>query len=370
MNEEEIRLLWQRYLDGETSAAEAKAVLEVLANDQALAEELLKSSFEQEGSTHQLNIQAERRILAHIFKHKRRRIWLRVAAAAAVLLFVSVGIYVYTSKNTTSATLIAKNDIAPGGNKAILTLSNGQKIILNNKTGAIANQAGKQVIVAANGQVSYAGEASSKEVLYNTLTVPIGNRRDLELPDGSKVSLDAGSSITYPVVFDKERKVSMTGQAYFVVRHDERHPFLVTTKGQTTTDIGTEFNINAYDDEVAVKTTLVEGSVKVNTTILKPGEQALAHDNNVVVKAADIESTIAWKDNNFLFRNQSLKSSMRQIARWYNVSVVYNNVDDRLKIFIDVSRTRNLSVILKAIEATGEVKCSLDGRTITLNQPN
>lgn len=369
MNEEEIRLLWQRYIDGETSAAESKAVLEALADNQKLAGELVQSSFEEQGSSHHLSVKAEQRILANIFKHRQRNMWIRIAAAAAVLLFVSVGIYIYTNKNTnTTSTLIVKNDVAPGGNKAILTLSNGEKIVLDNKTGKIATQAGKQVMVAANGSIAYNGQSTSTEVLYNTLTVPIGNHRDLELPDGSKVSLDAGSSITYPVVFDKERKISMTGQAYFVVKHDSAHPFLVATKGQTTEDIGTEFNIYAYDDEPAVKTTLIEGSIKVNTTVLKVGEQANFKDNNVIVKSADVEAVTAWRDNNFLFRNQGLKTTMRQIARWYNVNIIYDNAPEKLRIWADISRNRNLSVVLNAIQQTGKVKFTIDGRDVHVSQ--
>jgi transmembrane sensor len=242
--------------------------------------------------------------------------------------------------------------------------------VLNGKTGQIASQAGKQILINAHGQIAYVGTGNSNEPVYNTLTVPIGNSRDLTLPDGSEVSLDAGSSITYPVVFKSERRVSMTGQAYFKVKHDTRHPFYTIVKGITIKDIGTEFNINAYDDEPVVKTTLIQGSVKVNETLLKPGQQAQIKDNSIEVKQADMDAVTAWKDNDFYFDNQSLKSSMRQIARWYNVKVVYNNVDEKLQLFVDVTRATNLSVVLKAIENTGKVKCNLEDNTITLSQPN
>lgn len=367
--------IFSRYLSHTASEQDMQALFEHFRTSdepalRALIRDVLNAE-EPADSRHQEKLEFLYAQIQHkIQRPKTRRLWTRVAAAAAILLIVSIGVYVYTNHPAKHAPLLAKNDIAPGGNTAILTLSDGRKIVLNNKSGTIATQAGKQVNIAANGAVRYNGKSTTTETLYNTLTVPIGNRRDLELPDGSKVSLDAGSSITYPVVFEKERRISMTGQAYFAVKHDEKHPFKINVKGQDIEDIGTEFNISAYDDEPAVKTTLIAGSVKVNSTIIKPGEQAQSKDNNTVVKAADIESVTAWKDNNFLFRNQSLKTSMRQIARWYNVSVVYNNVNDKLRIYVDVSRTRNLSVILKAIEATGKVKCSLEGRTITLNEPD
>lgn len=296
---------------------------------------------------------------------------IRYAAAASIVLAIGFGSYFLLHKQKPTPQLAQiKNDIPPGGNKAILTLSNGRKIILDGTRGKIASQAGKAVMVAADGQISYSGTASAAAPIYNTLTVPTGNRRDLTLPDGTEVSLDAGSSITYPVVFEKDRRISMTGQAYIKVRHDADHPFYTTVKGITIKDIGTEFNINAYDDEADVKTTLIQGSIAVNQTILKPGEQAQIKDKNIIIKQADLDAVTGWKDNDFYFSNESLKSSMRQLARWYNVRIVYNNLDEKLKLFVDVSRSTNLSVVLKALENTGKVKCSFDGHTLTLSQPN
>jgi len=298
------------------------------------------------------------------------RILQRIAVAASVLVVLSFGSYVFWHKHHTPQQMVAATDIPPGGNLAILTLSNGQKIVLNGKHGQIASQAGKAITIDKNGEIAYSGQGNSSKVIYNTLTVPIGNRRDLVLPDGTQVSLDAGSSIIYPVVFAGDRKIAMTGQAYLTVKHDPMHPFYTIVKGITIKDIGTEFNINAYDDEPSVKTTLIRGSIQVNNTVLSPGQQALIRDQSIMVKQADLDLVTAWKDNNFYFSNESLKSSMRQIARWYNVSVVYNNVNEKLKIFMNVSRGRNLSVVLKALENTGKVKCQLNGHTITVSEPD
>lgn len=366
MDESQAKELLAKYNAGECTDEE-KALLETwyLRYNQELPQRLSDENIGQ----------AADRIWARLDRsYQKRRIipLIRYAAAASIVLAVGFGSYVLLHKNKPQQQFAKnqKNDIAPGGNTAILTLSNGQKIVLNGRQGQVASQGGKAVIVSANGNIAYSGEASSGEVVYNTLTVPIGNRRDLTLPDGSQVSLDAGSSITYPVVFTKERRIAMTGQAYIKVSHDPAHPFYTTVKGITIKDIGTEFNINAYDDEASVKTTLVQGSVQVNETTLAPGEQAQVAANHIVVKKADLDAVTAWKNNDFYFDNQSLKSSMRQIARWYNVSVVYNNVDEKLQLFVDVSRSTNLSVVLKAIENTGKVKCSLEGRTIILSQPN
>lgn len=313
-------------------------------------------------------------VMAHINpKPVRRTIqWGRISAAAMLLIGLAVGGYFLLHKpvRQLQVSQIHSNDILPGGSKAILTLSNGQQIVLDGKIGHIASEAGKQIMVNARGQIVYAGVSDSNEPIYNTLTVPVGNRRDLTLPDGTEVSLDAGSSITYPIVFKSKRMVSVTGQAYLKVKHDGAHPFYTTVKGITIKDIGTEFNINAYDDEPVVNTTLIRGSIKVNEALLKPGQQAQINKHGIEIKQADIDAVTAWKDNDFYFDNQSLRSSMRQIARWYNVKVVYNNVDEKLKLFVDVGRDTNLSVVLKAIENTGKVKCHLENNTIILRSPN
>lgn len=325
------------------------------------------------GSEEETREELRAMLITHIAPKPIRYIrqWVRIGTAATLFIGLTYMGYFLFHKPAQRLQIVKQKDIAPGGNIAILTLSNGSQIVLNGKTGQIARQAGKQILINASGQISYRGITNSSEPLaYNTLTVPVGNRRDLVLPDGTEVSLDAGSSITYPVVFKSERRVSMTGQAYFKVKHDAAHPFYTTVKGVTIKDIGTEFNINAYDDEAVVRTTLVKGSIKVNEALLKPGQQAQIKDGSFKIKQADIDAVTAWKDNDFYFDNQSLKSSMRQIARWYNVKVVYNNVDEKLQLFIDVTRATNLSVVLKAIENTGKLKCSLEGNTVTLSKSN
>jgi len=321
---------------------------------------------------------------------KQRALWPQIAAAASILLFLFIGGYYIFHKQASEQTA-QQNDVKPGGHQAILTLSNGQKVVLNDQQkGKIASQGNTAIMLAANGRVTYQNPAAAStsnptEVIYNTLTIPIGNHRDITLADGSEVSLDAGSSITYPVAFNgKERSVSVTGQAYFKVKHDEAHPFGVKVKQLYVQDIGTEFNINAYDDETAIKTTLVEGSVKVTlhkapspnemagdeAVTLTPGQQAVAKNNtaSLTVRNADIAAVTAWKDDNFLFRNQDLKATMRQVARWYQVNIIYYNAPEHLRIWADISRSRNLSVLLKAMEQTGKVKFRIAGRNVYVSQ--
>jgi transmembrane sensor len=314
-----------------------------------------------------------------------RSLWspvLKITAAAAVLIFCTLGIYTLLHKKAQQQQIVHKQvtpDIAPGGNQAILTLSNGQQIRLNDtQSGRVASQAGKAIIIGGNGQVSYTNEHGAgmqpAEIVYNTLTTPLGNHRDMTLADGTEVSLDAGSSITYPVVFDKkERVVSITGQVYFKVKHNASWPFNVKVKNMTIQDVGTEFNINSYDDEPQIKTTLITGSIKINKgnvqAQLMPGEQAVTSVNNKGIKVAtvDTDPVIAWKNGVFFFKDEDFKTVMRKIARWYNVEVAYDPSAQ-----IDhipggwVSRSKNISAVLKIMELTGKVHFKIEGRRVTV----
>ncbi len=379
MDSKTLHELYEKYRAQELTPAERETFYNVLADpaQESLLNEVLDEDWSAIRPEEFQDVTAER--ADEIFEslitrpERTRRLWPRIVAAASILLAISAGGYfvLHQKQAPPQTAQLLKHDVAPGGTQAILTLSNGQKIVLNNQQGQIASQGKTNILLNAKGNIHYqvaSGESPGAD-LYNTLTVPIGNHRDMVLADGTEVSLDAGSTITYPVAFNgAERRVSITGQAYFKVKHDSAHPFFVQVKGLTIQDIGTEFNINAYDDESAVKTTLVEGSVKVNNTLLKPGQQAVAGNDQISVKDADLEVVTAWRDNNFLFRNQTLKTTMRQIARWYNVTVDYENAPENLRIAADISREHNLSVILHAIERTGKVKFKIEGKTVTVSR--
>jgi transmembrane sensor len=268
---------------------------------------------------------------------KTIRLWPRIAAAASILLAISAASYFLLHKQQPQQ--IAKNqihDIAPGSNKAILTLANGQKISLTDaRSGLVAQQSGMQIKKTANGKVVYVGgniaPANNAEIAYNTITNPKGGASALiELPDGSKVMLDASSSIKYPVPFSKnERMVVMTGEVYFDPIHNIASPFRVSARNQITEDIGTQFNINAYDDEPVIKTTLVEGSIKVaansKSVTLKPGQQSIVGvgQNIQLIKDADLEEALAWKNGVFVFNNENVVEIMKQVSRWYNADIEY-----------------------------------------------
>ena len=302
----------------------------------------------------------------------------RIAAAASIILCLSVGGYFMLHKQQ-SPQIASQGDITPGQKQAVLTLGNGQKIILTGN-GLIAHQLGKAITFNTRGQVNYAdhnkADGSPSELIYNTLTTPSGNQQDIILSDGTEVSLDAGSSITFPVVFDKnERSVSVTGQVYFKVKHNAKWPFTIKVKDMTVRDIGTEFNINSYDDEPAIKTTLIEGSIKLSKgnqqAVLKPGEEAVASINasGIIISKVDVEPVIAWKKGDFIFQDEDFKTAMRQIARWYDVEIVYD-ASASVNIMPGgwISRSKNLSVVLKTMALTGNVHFKVEGRRVIVTK--
>jgi transmembrane sensor len=366
MDESQVQHLLEKYNSGQCSAEE-KARLETwyLQHNQELPHGLSKEKISK----------ATDRIWARLDDRAPKRNllpFIRYAAAASVIFVLGFGGYLLLRKQIVpQSAAVVKQDVEPGGTRAILTLAGGQKIALNNQQGQIASQGQTTILLNAKGNINYqttANEIATAEI-YNTLTVPIGNHRDMTLSDGTEVSLDAGSSITYPVAFNQaERKVTITGQAYFKVKHDAAHPFLVKVKDLTIRDIGTEFNVNAYEEEGGVKTTLIEGSVKVNNKTLKPGEQAVAKGGQITVQPADVDVITAWRNNDFLFRKQDLRTTMRQIARWYNVEIVYDQAPEHARVWADISRERKLSVILQAIEQTSNIKFKIEGKTVTVSK--
>lgn len=296
----------------------------------------------------------------------------RWAIAASLILSISVGYYFYhKARVNQQISSIGSSKIAPGSTKTILILANGQKIELNAATaGTVAKQSNTTIRKINDGRIIYDGD--SKNLLYNTVITPRGGKFDLILSDGSKATLDAASSIKYPVSFTgNERTVEATGQVYFEVTHNAAKPFKVLTKGQTIEVLGTHFNVNAYDDEPAIKTTLLEGSVKINyqgkNVLLKPGQQASVKNgiSDIRVNVVDPELVIAWKNGLFRFNKTDLLSVMRQIARWYNMEVVYPATLKNTDLFEgSTPRSANVQRILRQLEVTGHVRFEVDGNKI------
>jgi transmembrane sensor len=245
-----------------------------------------------------------------------------------------------------------------------------------------------QITKAANGQLVYTIKASnapnvagapakagnSEALAYNTISTPIGGQYQVILPDGSRVWLNAMSSIKFPVSFStlKERRIELSGEAYFEVEHDKDHPFKVITAKQEVEDLGTQFDVNAYADEASTKTTLLKGSVEVtagdNVSLLKPGQQAKV-TNNITVAEVNTQAVIAWKNGYFMFDDDKLDDIMRLVSRWYNIKVIYADESVKDETFGALStRFANISILLNIMEQTGNAHFKINGSTITISK--
>jgi len=358
--------LIDRYLSGKASEKELMAFFGLLNRNEL--DQLIEAHMDQE-------IEAIQR--EQMLPLRKSIKWPRIAIAASIVMALSIGGYFALHQpKIEQVTLLKpgtfKNDALPG-NKAILTLANGQKIVVNEaKNGTIAQQGSTSISKTANGNIIYAPGSTDEALSYNTYTIPRGGgKHSLVLADGTLAVLDAGSSIRYPTAFSgKDRKVVVTGQVYFEVVHDATKPFYVTAKGQTIEDIGTHFNVNAFDDEPGVKTTLLEGSIKVAGTLLKPGQQAVQSENGKlsVLNNINTNEVIAWKNDLFMFTgNTTLPTVMKQLSRWYDLDVVYEGTGKAYRFGGDMPRTSKLSEVLKILAYSG-VQFSVDGKKIIVYQ--
>ncbi len=306
----------------------------------------------------------------------RRRRWL---AAASVLLLLSTAGYYISSRLQQPGMHIAgqrQQDIMPGRNQATLTLADGSKITLNRELHGKLAQQGHTTITASGQQgVVYTAGATGQtaSTVYNTLSTARGEQSPypLTLPDGTKVWLNAASSITFPIVFNAHtRAVKITGEVYFEVAHQDNYPFQVAVQDQVVEDIGTHFNINAYEDEPVLKTTLQEGSVRIirgsQQLTLAPGQQAInLPGDSIRIVEVDAVASIAWKEGLFRFNSEDLGSIMRNIARWYDVDVEYADPSAKaLRFGAVAARFNNVSQVLHMLELTREVHFTIEGKKI------
>jgi len=284
------------------------------------------------------------------------RLWKRIAVAAAVAA-ITLGVWLYyaneiaSSRSTSRNDEIVQNDISPGRNTASLTLANGNVIMLD------TNRA--SVIVTD----------SVKALTMLTASTPLGGTYQVVLPDGTKAWLNAASSIKFPSSFSrlKQRRVEITGEVYLEVAKDKKHPFIVESEGQQVEVLGTHFNINAYGDEGSIKTTLLEGSVRVNgMATLIPGQQSTLTGSTLKIKSVDTLTAVAWKNNEFMFESEPIQNIMKMVARWYNVEVVYQGEIPEYKFNGVVSRFDHVSKVLQVLEASKKVHFKIEGRRITV----
>ena len=396
-----IESLFQRYLDNQCSPREIRLLLSHFKIDEnaALLRKLIQNESEKSDETRsnadhtsllettfqkiKKSIAAGDELNKALVVPFYKQVWFRASAAAVVIFLLVVPAYYLVNKKNErtiaqNENRTTKTDVQPGRSNAILTLDNGQTIMLDSAADGTLAQQGNIKVLKMNDRIDYQsgnGKANEKPV-YNTITTAKGNDYQLVLSDGSKVWLNAASSIRFPTAFTgNERKVEITGEAYFEVAHNPAKPFKVDFKNAADGNgeievLGTHFNVNTYADEQDVKTTLLEGSVKITSADksqrLSPGEQAtLTADAITLKKDVDVSQVTAWKDGYFLFNNTDIQTIMRQVARWYDVEVQFEG-----KIPVDgftgrISRNVPLSKFLKVLELN-DLKVRTEGRTVTV----
>jgi len=370
MDKKDIEDLLERYNSGNATSEEKALVETWYLKHQPAVSDAPPQQLEDD-QKESLNI------LLNSIQHRTKTVqFSRLAVAASVLVFLTAGIYFIALKKAPRAQVAiskpVKHDVAPGGNKAILTLANGSSIVLTDaKNGKLANQGDIVITKTTDGQIIYANSnnnESSGSLVYNMATTPRGGQYQFILSDGTKVWLNAASSIKYPIKFNgNERKVELTGEAYFEVAHNAKMPFRVVSDGQTVEVLGTHFDINAYSDESVIKTTLLEGSVKISSpgasNIIKPGEQAQLKHGTIGITNVDLQETVAWKNGFFYFEDNTIQEVMRQLARWYDVDIKYEGQLSPRLFSGEISRNVKASQILDILSFK-KIHYKIEGKSI------
>ncbi|MBO9673108.1 MAG: FecR domain-containing protein [Sphingobacteriaceae bacterium] len=379
MDHNQLRALLQRYEKGECNPEE-EALIERFYLSESANETLAKDPD---------GIEKDReKIWKNIAqattppKNKTKSFYIAVSVAASFIMIL--GYIFYSNPSPTVKTNVPEKNttayahIVPGGNVAVLTLADGTKLGLDKSPlGKIALQDGAEISKTANGQLSYqlvsVPAVTDGQMASNVLSTPRGGQYQVVLSDGTKVWLNAASVLHFPARFTgQQRLVTLEGEAYFEVAKDRHKPFKVLSAGQTVEVLGTHFNINSYADEKSTRTTLLEGSVRIrakshngqeNMAILKPGEQA-TNAADLKVTQADVQETIAWKNNQFTFHSKPLSAIMRDISRWYNVDVEYKGNISEKSFTGSVSRYAEIAKVLETLELTNMVHFKVEERRI------
>lgn len=402
MNNSTFRDLLDKYLTGTMSTAE-KDRLKALLEDPVYNEELL-SQIDTELKNRTYEGEANAEILALIQKNitekikvsdekpgvlvlpvqNRRFAFLRHIAAAVLLLLLGTGVFLLIKKkwrDSGSTAATSESPVSPGtarlyANKTLLTLADGSTIMVDTlKPGRLNPQGQSGFAVVKSGEIKYLSNNENnteKKSSYNTLTTAWGQQYVLTLPDGSRVWLNAGTSLHFPTAFTgNDRRVELKGEAYFEVSHNKEKPFKVVTDKAEVTVLGTHFNISAYEEEPVMQTTLLEGSVLVKNNHdekrLIPGQQATIKEAGglVNVSKGDPAVAIAWKNGLFEFKNLGIEAIMRELQRWYNIDVSYKYITKDTFV-ASIQRSDSLPDLLKLLESTGHIHFNIDGRLVTV----
>jgi ferric-dicitrate binding protein FerR (iron transport regulator) len=402
-----LEYLFRQYLNQELSADENRELMQLLqqqSNDAAVKEWLddlwsnltIENRLSESKANALFNaiLAADRGMSMQTAQRPVRRMFttMRVAAAAVLLLCISAGAWYFFFKKPAASTVQRDepahiiNDLPPGTNNAVLVLADGSRINLDSTANGNLARQGEVTISKRDGMVVYdnrqqAIDNTQKAIPYNTISTARGNQYQLLLPDGSKVWLNAESSVRFPVAFHgKERRVEITGEVFFDVVHNSKMPFAVVANGVEVQDLGTQFNVNAYKNEEGVKTTVVEGKVNIQlaignkqktidnrqSAILVPGQQAQVNDRGAikVIKDADVDAAVAWKNGQFMFAGNSIQSVMRQLERWYDIEVSYAPNVSTEEYIGTITRFSNISAVLNMLERTGTVRFELKGKKV------
>ncbi|MBN9384932.1 MAG: FecR domain-containing protein [Chitinophagaceae bacterium] len=382
--EKDVQSLFDGWLDGTLAEDEVIRLIDLLGQKEDPWPAQIDAWLQDAALTGLGNAEQKERLFKAITEKCRaqeapvRRLFLpRVRWAAAVLLLALASAWVYYTltrpeKPGVPAQAHVQQDIAPGGNKAVLTLGNGAQITLDSvSNGTLAQQGGTRVVKTTNGKLAYQNDrAAHEKIVYNTLTTPRSGQYQLTLADGTRVWLNAESSITYPTTFTGgDRLVWITGEVYMEVAPHAAQTFHVGVGDMQVAVLGTHFNINAYSNEPSIKTTLLEGRVKVSRggqqQLLDPGQQARLDKNNAltVVSDIDMEEVMAWKNGYFSFRHADVPTVMHQLQRWYDVTIEYKGSIPDIRFAGDIPRNLNASQVLKILEKAN-VHFTIDGNKI------
>lgn len=396
INEKEALTLLGKYNSGTATTTEIKLLeswysAEILKQNLSEAEQDFSHLKEEiwAGTLQRANLTAEEEQVTEKKTTRSIKRWYQFAAAAAVLL---IGISYLLNRQSAvqyrlSKTLEIANQITGGKNMATLTLANGHRIILSDGLkGKLAEEAGVSITKTNDGELIYTvvskpGKTAPSGSAYNTISTAAGENYQVILPDGSKIKLNAVSSLKYPASFaaQAERRVELSGEAYFEVAKDKAHPFKVKTSSQEVEVLGTHFNICSYADHASTQTTLLEGSVKVSplnyangkeraahTILLKPGEQAIQQANSITMVPADIEEAIAWKEGWFYFKSTNLQEVLREAAKWYDLEIIYRGAVPTDRFTGKIPKNASLGKFIKLLQLS-DIKFNIEGRKMIIN---
>lgn len=388
MDRQRINYLYKRYLDKEMSPQDLEEFRQVILDpeQEVQLDQQMEAHWHriEDGSVTDLTEDKMDQVFNRIVEQPQRsarkiKLRPRIALAAAAVAAVVFGIWLYADHQLSgyNPQIVNHSNIGPGKVGATLTLANGKTIRLSDtRDGELAVEAGVVIHKSAGGQLIYEFKGNKGQGgKLNTLATSRGETYQVRLPDGSHAWLNSASSLTYStdLIRKGKRIVKLEGEAYFEIAKDKSHPFIVESKGQEVEVLGTHFNVNAYQDEAVVTTTLLEGSVSITAAgtkrRIKPGEQAINTASKVIVKPADVDNVVDWKNGDFFLNHIEFKTAMRKIARWYDMDIIYEKtVPDNMESGGWIARDKPLSAVLKSIESSGLVKFKVEGRKIYVTQ--